>query len=454
MGIEIIPIGGYSKIEGNSVAVKVDDDVVILDLGLTMDNFVEYQNRNSNNSINYKTPKLNYSKLRKVDAVPDIFKITDLFSKVKAVIPSHAHLDHVGAVTYAMKYFKNTPVVGTPFTIGYLKKHIRDEEYSKKFKSNNNPLITVKLNSKYIVSEKITVEFIHVTHSIPDSAILAIHTPYGIVLYAVDYKFDDFPQVGKPPNYKRLEVLGKQGIKCLILESLYADYDIETPSEKDVKRLLINTLNELNIVGRNIFLSTFSSHLARLKTLIETGVSLNRKVYLVGRSLKMYTSIAEKLKIVDFKEKCTVLTKKQEIEGLLINASRNKGDYFIICTGHQGEPFSVLSRIADRVFSKTFNNKDIVLFSSSVIPTKTNEESFKILENKLTELKVEIIKNIHASGHAGLKDHEKMLKLVNPEYVIPAHAGIEKTKYLKELCERLKIGKAILVSNGDRIHLE
>ena len=111
----------------------------------------------------------------------------------------------------------------------------------------------------------------------PDSAILAIHTPYGVVMYAVDYKFDEHPQIGQTPNYTRLKELGKEGVKCLILESLYADYDIETPSEQDVKDELYNVLEGLDAKGKAIFSSTFSSHVVRLKTLIEAGQSLGRK---------------------------------------------------------------------------------------------------------------------------------------------------------------------------------
>ena len=173
----------------------------------------------------------------RVDAVPDFYHIKDLHENVKAVIPSHAHLDHVGAVPFGMKFFKKVPVIGTPYTMEFLKRDLLDKKYNKTFDRYDNHLITVNLNSTIKISDKLTIEFIHVTHSIPDSAIVTIHTPYGSVMYAVDYKLDEYPQIGNPPNYQRLEEIGKEGVKCLILESLYADYDIETPSEEDVKRI-------------------------------------------------------------------------------------------------------------------------------------------------------------------------------------------------------------------------
>ena len=451
MGIEIIPIGGYNKVEGNSTAIKVDDEVLILDMGLTMDNFVNYQN--TRDSIQEeRQSRLNYGELLRVDAVPDFYQIKDLQKNVKAVVPSHAHLDHIGAVPFGMKLFKKVPVIGTPYTIEFLKKDLLDKKYSKTFEKNDNHLITVNLNNTFEISNKLTIELINVTHSIPDSAIITIHTPYGSIMYAVDYKFDEHPQIGDPPNYKRLEEIGNNGVKCLILESLYADYDIETPSEEDVKEDLHKTLSKIDTDSKNIFLSTFSSHIARIKTLIETGLAMNREVYLVGRSLSTYTSVASKLNLMKFKN-CKIIHRANEINDLLEEASTKRGNYFIICTGHQGEPHSVLSRIADNKFSKSFLPQDVMIFSSSVIPTEQNQKSFDELEQKLKNYSLNIIKDIHASGHAGLKDHERMLRMINPEFLIPAHAGLEKTQHVKLLSEQLGIGKAILVSNGDRINL-
>ena len=451
MGIEIIPIGGYNKVEGNSTAIKVDDEVVILDMGLTMDNFVNYQN--TRELIQEERPsRLNYAELLRVDAVPDFYHIKDLHKNVKAVIPSHAHLDHVGAVPFGMKFFKKVPVIGTPYTMEFLKRDLQDKKYNKTFDRYDNHLITVNLNSTIKISDKLTIEFIHVTHSVPDSAILVVHTPYGIVMYAVDYKFDDHPQIGQPPNYKRLKELGEKGVKCLILESLYADYDIETPSELDVKNELYNILKDLDTKGKTIFSSTFSSHIVRLKTLIEAGQSLERQVCLIGSSLETHTTISKKLSKLNLSKNIKIV-KKREVPSLLNKVSQNRGDYFLICTGHQGETGSALSKIADGYYGFLPEEEDVVIFSSSVIPTETNQRSFKILENKLKDLNVNIIRDIHASGHAGLKDHKKMLNMIKPEIIIPAHAGHDKANYIKELSDKTGIGKTILVSNYQKVGL-
>ena len=447
--IEVYPIGGYSKVEGNSVLIKVENEAVILDMGLTMDNYVQFQNSNQNSKSNTY-----YDELLKVDAVPDYYSVQEHLSSVKAIIPSHAHLDHVGAIPYGAKFFKNIEILGTPYTIAFLKKEIKNTGFTRYFKNNNISLKTFELNSKYKVSNKITIEFIEVTHSIPDSAILAIHTPYGVVLYAVDYKFDEQPQLGNPPNYKRLKELGKEGAKCLILESLYADCDIETPSEEDVKNEILNIFSKLDTTNKTIITSTFSSHIVRLKTLVDTGQKLGRKVCLLGRSLNTHSSLARELNITDLKSDTTIVSRFEEINNLLENVYADRDKYFLICTGHQGEEFSVLSRILDNWFDFSFSKEDIMLFSSSVIPTELNQASFSVLEGKMKNKGLNIIKDVHASGHAGLKDHKKMLEMVNPEFIVPAHAGHDKATYLQKLSEDTGIGKTILTKNGDRITLK
>jgi len=451
MSLSIIPIGGYSKIEGNSVAIKVDNEVVILDMGLSMENYVQYQDQETEKNDGQQR-RFFYDELLKVDAVPDYYSIKKELKNVKAVIPSHAHLDHVGAVPFGMKFFKNIPVIATPYTIAFIKEDLKNHRFDKTFANRGIDLIEVEINTTYKVTDKITVEFIHVTHSVPDSAVLAIHTPYGIVVYAVDYKFDDQPQIGQKPNYKRLKELGKKGVKCLILESLYADYDIETPSEQDVKDKLYDVLKNLNAGGKTIFASTFSSHIVRIKTLIDAGTNLGRKVCLLGGSLDLHATISKKLSKLNLSKDIKII-KGRDVGRFLREVDKNRGDYFLICTGHQGEPKAVLSKIADDYYGFTPQENDVVIFSSSVIPTETNEKSFKVLEKKLEQLNLQIIKDIHASGHAGLKDHKKMLEITMPQYIIPAHAGHDKAKYLKELSQKIGIGKTLLVSNYKKITL-
>ena len=237
----------------------------------------------------------------------------------------------------------------------------------------------------------------------------------------------------------------------MILESLYADYDIETPSEEDVKKEILNIFSKLDTSNKTIITSTFSSHIVRLKTLVDTGQKLGRKVCLLGRSLKTHSSLARDLNITDLKSSTKIVSRFEEINNLLENVYADREKYFLICTGHQGEEFSVLSRIIDNWFDYSFSSDDIMLFSSSVIPTVLNQASFSELEAKMRNKGLNIIKDVHASGHAGLKDHKKMLEMVNPETIIPAHAGHDKAIHIKKLSDSINIGNTILTQNGDHI---
>jgi ribonuclease J len=172
---------------------------------------------------------------------------------------------------------------------------------------------------------------------------------------------------------------------------------------------------------------------------------------LLGRSLNTHSSLARELNITDLKSGTTIVSRFEEINNLLENVYADRDKYFLICTGHQGEEFSVLSRILDNWFDFSFTKDDIMLFSSSVIPTELNQASFSELEAKMRNKGLNIIKDIHASGHAGLKDHKKMLNMVNPEIIIPAHAGHDKAIHIKNLSESISVGETILTQNGDHI---
>ena len=164
--------------------------------------------------------------------------------------------------------------------------------------------------------------------------------------------------------------------------------------------------------------------------------------------------VSKKLSKLHLPREIEIVKRRDDVAKLLSEVSENRGDYFLICTGHQGEAGSVLSKIADGFYGFTPEEQDIIIFSSSVIPTETNQKSFKILEDKLIDLNLNIIKDIHASGHAGLRDHEKMLNMIKPEIIIPAHAGHDKANYIKELSDKTRIGKTILVSNYQKVSLK
>ncbi|MEK6900319.1 MAG: ribonuclease J, partial [Nanoarchaeota archaeon] len=221
MPLELCSVSGFSKTEGNSVAIKVDDEVVVLDMGLSMADYVKFTE--DLEDIKAKT----YKSLLNANAVPNYESINDWRDKVIAIIPSHGHLDHVGAIPFAASQFPSSAVIiGTPYTIEVLKGTLVDERLELPHK-----LMAMGSGSSYKLSKKITVEFVHITHSIPQTAIIVIHTPYGKVMYANDFKLDNDPVLGKKPDYDRLQGLGKEGVKLLIMNCLYAHEHKKCPSE-------------------------------------------------------------------------------------------------------------------------------------------------------------------------------------------------------------------------------
>ncbi len=288
MPIEICTIGGYSESGKNSTAIKVDGEVVILDMGLNMENYIRYTEDEDISAMHYE-------ELLEVDAVPDYGLIDSWKSKVVAIVPSHGHLDHIGAIPFSASIFPQAPIVCSPYTAEVLKSIFRDERIKIP-----NELISLNLNSIYKVSDKLSIELVNMTHSIPQAAMIVLHTKYGKVVYANDYKFDRQPTLGKKPNFQRLEEIGNEGVTVLINECLYAHEHKKTPSESVAKQMLKDVMLGVNAEQRGMIVTTFSSHLARLKSIIELGKRLDRKIIFIGRSLSKYVSAGERINIIDF----------------------------------------------------------------------------------------------------------------------------------------------------------
>ena len=314
MNIEICSIGGFSEVGKNSTAIKVNDQVIILDMGLHMENYIRY-------TEDEDIRALTYDELLEVDAVPDFRLIKDWKDKVIAIVPSHGHLDHIGAIPFSANFFPKAPIISTPYTIEVLKSIFRDEGIKIP-----NQLISLNSNSKYKLSEEITIELVHVTHSIPHSSMVVIHTPYGAIIYANDYKFDRQPTLGKTPNFERLKQLGKEKPLLLIVESLYADEMGKTPSESVAKQMLKDVVLGIPTEGKSIVVTTFSSHLARLKSIIEMGKILNRRIIFIGRSLSKYVTAGEKINLIDFEKDVLIVKQRDKVENILkkINKIRRR----------------------------------------------------------------------------------------------------------------------------------
>src|SRR3989344_138036 len=444
--MKIHAIGGYNEVGKNMTALEIDEDVLIFDSGLFLPAIVGVEERE----------KISTEKgMRALGALPDdtYLEKKGLRDKVRALMISHAHLDHVGALVYnAYRY--RAPILGTPFTMEVLR--ILTQDDGKKI---INKIIPVNINSSYTIRGKsgnYKVEFVNITHSTIQSSMVAVHTREGIVLYANDYKLDNSPIIGDKPNYKRLKELSKIGVKALIVDCLYAPDDRKTPSEKIARGLLEDVFFTTNNSNSGIVVTTFSSHIARLKSIVEFGHRLRREVIFLGRSLGKYVQAARNTGNAGFTRNVRIYTYRRQVEKILKIANKNKKRYLIVCTGHQGEPGAILDRLARNQLPYTLSKEDHIIFSSKTIPTPINEANREELEKRLKKHHVRIFDNVHCSGHGGREDLRDLLKLVRPEHVIPSHGELKKREAGANLAQEMdyKLGKTVhLIDNGHVLEL-
>jgi len=447
MTIKIYTIGGYSEVGKNMTAVEIDDDVILFDCGLFLPPIVELENQEK---------VWDEKKLRNIDAVPNdlVLDKLGLRNKVRAILVSHAHLDHVGALPYLAQRYK-AEIIATPFTIEVLKSLLKDTGIRLK-----NEIKSLTPNSTYTIhgkSRDYQVEFLNITHSTLQTALIALHTEKGVILYANDFKFDNSPILGKRPNYKRLKELAKKGILCLIVDSLYSGEERKTPSEKIARGLLEDVLLTTSNEESGIIVTTFSSHLARLKSIVDCSVQLGRKVVFVGRSLRRYVSAADKLKLVPFMSNVNnLISYRSEIEKVMRKVNKDRHEWVVVCTGHQGEPGSVLDRMTREKMPFKILRNDHVIFSSSIIPNPINVSNRKQVEKKLKERGARIFTDVHVSGHCGREDLRDLIQMTQPEHIIPAHGNIQKLTPMAELATEMgyKLGKTVhLLQDGQKLNL-
>ncbi len=428
--MEIHTIGGFNEVGKNMTAVKTGEDVVIFDAGVYLPAIIELQEE--------EMQQASYSekKLRSIGALPDdtLLDKFGLRDKVRAILLGHAHLDHIGAIPY-ISYRYNAPVVGTPFTTTVLKKIIENEKTKIP-----NQIKIAQPNSSFLIRGKnrnYEAEFINITHSTIQTSMIALYTPEGIVLYANDFKLDNNPILGLPPNYNALKKIAKQGVKALVVDSLYSGEERKTPSEKIARAMVEEVLLTIKNEDSAIFVATFSSHIARLKSIVDFAKKLNRKVYFIGRSLNKYVSSAIEVNMCPFKKDIYIGSYKKQVESILKKVSRERERSLVVCTGHQGEPGSILDRLARKELPFDFKPNDNIIFSSKTIPTPVNKANKEQLDKRLKRSGVRIFDNVHVSGHAGREDLRDLISILNPENIIPAHGSTNQLTPMIELAREM-----------------
>lgn len=440
---EICTVGGYNEVGRNMTAINVAGETVVCDIGFNVQKVVEFQEETPTQEA--------YSKeiLKRIDAIPNHNKIKSWIPNTKAIVATHCHLDHTGGIQYIAPDFK-APIVATPFTLQVIKNQARDD--SLKLPNKYTP---VRPNSIFKASNNIKVEFLEIPHSTPETSALAIHTKKGVYIYATDWKFDNTPVIGNKPNYKRLKELGRKGVKALIMDSLYSKDNIKTPSEKIAKELLKDVLLGTENSGSAIVTTCFASHVARLKSIIEFGKRINRKVVILGRSFGKYIDAAEAARVTKLSNKAEIVSYRKGIDRKLADIAKKGAEkYIIVCTGGQGETNSVMARMVRGETKFKFFSEDHVIFSNKLIPVEPNLTNREVMETHLKDQGVRIFRDVHVSGHPAKEDLREMINLTNPENIIPCHGFDKLLKPACGLAEEMgyKLNRDIhLMRNGEKI---
>ena len=442
--VKIYTVGGFSEVGKNMVVVELEEDAFIFDEGFFLPAIVSMEERDK-----IMTEK----RLKSIKAVPEDSVINKIRHKIRAQFISHAHLDHVGAIPFLSDKY-NAPIYGTPFTMQVLNSLLADNDIVLR-----NKTFPIKPNTTFYVkgkNQKYKIDFINITHSTIQCLMIAIQTPKGAILYANDFKMDDTPVLGLKPNYKRLREISTEGVLAFIVHSLSSGSEKKTPSEKIARALLQEVL--LTIQNRNagMIVTTFSSHIARLKSIVEFGKKLNREVVFLGRSLDKYSTAAKNVGAASFLNDVKVSKYRRQVEKTLHKVERRRKDYMIVCTGHQGEPGSILERLSRHQLPFKLNRDDNLVFSSSVIPTQINKEQFAKMEARLKKSKPRIFRDAHVSGHGGREDLRDIIRIIHPQHIIPSHGGLDKTRPMADLSKELgyKLGKQChLMQDGEVLKL-
>ena len=412
--LRLIPIGGLQEIGKNCAVVEYGDDMIMVDCGLTFPD----------------------EEMLGVDIViPDFTYIEENRHKLRGIFVTHGHEDHIGGIPYFLKNV-DTNVYCSKLTKGLL------ENKFKEHGLNPNKIKMVNVNNK-VKAGDLSVEFIRVSHSIPDSCSIAVKSPVGTILFTGDFKMDFTPIDGDPTDIQRIAELGKKGLLAVYADSTNVERPGYSVSEKEVGDTFIRIFGQVS--GR-IIVATFASNLHRVQQVIYAAEKYNRKVALSGRSMINNVKIASELGYLNVKQNTLIDMK---------NIKNYADDQVVVLsTGTQGEPLSALTRMANREHKQIhLNETDTVILSSSAIPG--NEIAINNTINKLTKIGVNIIYSslakVHASGHACQEEIKLMYQLTTPKFLIPAHGEARQLQTHENLAIDMGMDKdkIIILENGD-----
>ncbi|OVE83005.1 RNase J family beta-CASP ribonuclease [Natronolimnobius baerhuensis] len=414
MEIEIATIGGYEEVGRQMTAVRAGSDIVIFDMGLNLSKVLIHDN--------LRTEGMHSLDLIDMGAIPDDRIMNDLEGDVQAIVPTHGHLDHIGAISkLAHRY--DAPIVATPFTLELVKGELEEEQ---KFDTDSDLIEMEAGETMTIGDEGCELEFVNVTHSIIQAINPVLHTPEGAIVYGLDKRMDHTPVIGDPIDMERFRELGREdnGVLCYIEDCTNANKKGRTPSESVAREHLRDTLYSMEDYDGGIVATTFSSHIARVKSLIEFARDIGREPLLLGRSMETYSGTAKRIG-VDFPSDVEMVGYRHAIEQKLEQIMNDgKENYLPVVTGHQGEPRAMLTRMARGETPYELDEGDKVVFSARVIPEPTNEGQRYQAEKLLGMQGARVYSDIHVSGHLCQEGHYTMLEALQPQNIIPAHQDL------------------------------
>ncbi len=418
--VKIIPLGGLGEIGKNITLYEYDGDMFMVDCGMSFPD----------------------EEMPGIDIViPDFTYVLENKDKIKGLVVTHGHEDHIGAIPYLLRNF-NLPIYATRLTVGLIEGKLKEHKLLA-----DATLNTVKPGDKVTLG-KFTIEFIHVNHSIPDAVGFAITSPAGTVIHTGDFKIDTTPiddyviDIGKFAEY------GKKGVLALLADSTNAERPGYTASEKLVGGSFSNLFKKAD--GRRIIVATFSSNIHRIQQIIDEAVNCHRKVAVSGRSMLNVVSVAEELGYLNVPD--NVLIDVADIRNY------EPGDIVVVTTGSQGEPLSALHRIA---FSEHRQIEiipgDMIIISATPIPG--NEKLVSKVINELMKSGADVVYermyDVHVSGHACQEELKLMMSIVKPKYIIPLHG--EQKHLMKHAMLASQMGipddNVLIAANGSVIEL-
>src|SRR5580693_1664201 len=420
--LQIIPLGGLGEFGMNCMAVRWGDDIIVIDAGLM---FPE-------------------AELLGVDiVVPDISYLIENRQRVRAIILTHGHEDHIGALPWILSEL-NVPVWGTEFTLALLEDKLEEHGLLE-----NADLREIRAGERFKIGP-FTINPIQVTHSLVDCVALAIHTPLGILIHTGDFKVDPTPTDNRLFDLHAFAEYGKEGVLALFQDSTNVERKGYTPSERAVRAKFQEIFATAD---RRLFISCFSSSIHRIKLAIDQAFENGRKVALVGRSMMESTEIAQDLGYIEVPD------------GLLIHPSQIRDlppeKVCVLISGTQGEPMSALSRAAvDSHKHAKIQPGDTVVLSSRIIPG--NEKTIYRMIDHLFRREAYVIYDdgtyppVHVSGHASQDELKLIINLVKPRYFIPVHGEYRQLKLHAEMAGAMhgSVGKVMLIESGDVLEFD